>query len=73
MGYDHRKHVFELARHEVKDKARNIKNLKIHSYHSLYVNYYNNNAHTDNILNDIIIKMLDYFENQNKKIQMLNA
>jgi nucleoside-triphosphatase THEP1 len=44
-----------MLRHEVKDKARNIKNLKIHSYHSLYVNYYNNNAHTDNILNDIII------------------
>jgi hypothetical protein len=44
-----------MLRYEVKDKARNIKNLKIHSYHSLYVNYYNNNAHTDNILNDIII------------------
>jgi hypothetical protein len=25
------------------------------------------------LLNEIIIKMLDYFENQNKKIQMLNA
>jgi hypothetical protein len=45
-----------MLRHEVKDKAKNIKNLKIHSYHSLYVNYYNNDAHTDNIINNIIDK-----------------
>lgn len=43
-----------MLRHEVKHKAKDIKNIKIHSYHSLYVNYYNNNAHTDNIINNII-------------------
>ena len=44
-----------ILRHEVKDKAKNIKNLKIHSYHSLYVNYYNSDAYTDNIINNVII------------------
>lgn len=44
-----------ILRHEVKDKAKNIKNLKIHSYHSLYVNYYSRDAYTDNIINNIII------------------
>lgn len=44
-----------ILRHEVKDKAKNIKNLKIHSYHSLYVNYYSRDAYTDNVINNIII------------------
>lgn len=43
-----------MLRHEVKDKAKDIKNIKIHSYHSLYVNYYNKNAHSDYIINNVI-------------------
>jgi hypothetical protein len=43
-----------ILRHEVKDKAKNIKNIKIHSYHSLYVNYYNTNAYSDIIINNVI-------------------
>jgi hypothetical protein len=43
-----------MLRYEVKEKAKNIKNLEVHSYHSLYVNYYNSNAYTDIILNNII-------------------
>ena len=43
-----------ILRHEVKDKAKDIKNIKIHSYHSLYVNYYNTNAYSDIIINNVI-------------------
>jgi hypothetical protein len=43
-----------MLRHEVKDKAKDIKNIKIHSYHSLYVNYYNSDAHCDHIINNVI-------------------
>ena len=43
-----------ILRHEVKDKAKDIKNIKIHSYHSLYVNYYNTYAYSDIIINNVI-------------------
>jgi len=43
-----------MLRHEVKEKAKNISNLEIHSYHSLYVNYYDKESYTDIIINNII-------------------
>jgi hypothetical protein len=47
-----------MLKHEIRKKAKiiNLKNLIIHTYHSLAVNFYDKNAYTDEEIKKILIK-----------------
>jgi len=56
---------------EVREKAKNIKNLEVHSYHSLGLAYYINPTKNDDDLVQIIYKDYPFYEGKFVNIDML--